>query len=146
MARKFEGVRDQWLLDNHHRFLNEALRKGTLQLGPAGKAVPLTPKFEKLINAVLDNNYYFMQSYYHRALSSVLKNLNSTRGRKTQEKVRRLKTEIFEANSFPEKMIEYYLDRETISNFEEGIDRFPDLYRDHLQTYYWELKKWDKNP
>ncbi len=38
------------------------------------------------------------------------------------------------------------LDRETISNFEEGIDRFPDLYRDHLQTYYWELKKWDKNP
>jgi len=38
------------------------------------------------------------------------------------------------------------LDRETISNFEAGIERFPDLYRDHLQTYYWELKKWSKNP
>ncbi len=121
VARKFEELLDQALLDNHHRFLNDALRKGTLQLGPAGKDVPLTPKFEKLINAVLDNNYYFMQSYYHRALSSVLKNLNSTRGRKTQEKVRRLKTEIFEANSFPEKMIEYYLDRETIS-YEELKD------------------------
>jgi len=115
VARKFEELLDKCLLDNHHRFLNDALRKGTLQLGPAGRDVPLTPKFEKLINAVLDNNYYFMQSYYHRALSSVLKNLNSTRGRKTQEKVRRLKTAIFEANSFPEKMIEYYLDRETIS-------------------------------
>lgn len=121
VARKFEELLDQALLDNHHRFLNDALRKGTLQLGPAGKDVPLTPKFEKLINAVLDNNYYFMQSYYHRALSSVLKNLNSTRGRKTQEKVRRQKTEIFEANSFPEKMIEYYLDRETIS-YEELKD------------------------
>jgi len=121
VARKFEELLDQCLLDNHHRFLNDALRKGTLQLGPAGREVPLTPKFEKLINAVLDNNYYFMQSYYHRALSSVLKNLNSTRGRKTQEKVRRKKTEIFELNSFPEKMIEYYLDRETIS-YEELKD------------------------
>lgn len=121
VARKFEELLDQVLLENHHRFLNDALRKGTLRLGPEGKNVPLTPKFEKLINAVLDNNYFFMQSYYHRALSGVLKNLNSTRGRKTQEKVRRLKTEIFEANSFPEKMIEYYLDRETIS-YEELKD------------------------
>lgn len=121
VARKFEELLDEALLTNHHRFLNDALHKGTLQLGPAGKQVPLTPKFEKLIHAVLDNNYYFMQSYYHRALSSVLKNLNSSRGRKTQEKVRQLKTRIFEANSFPEKMIEYYLDRETIS-YEELKD------------------------
>jgi len=36
------------------------------------------------------------------------------------------------------------LDPEVISNFEEGIDEFPDRYRQALQTYYWELKKWSQ--
>lgn len=38
------------------------------------------------------------------------------------------------------------LDSDTVSNFKEGIDRFPELYRDHLETYYRELQKWDKRP
>jgi hypothetical protein len=36
------------------------------------------------------------------------------------------------------------LDPEVIANFEEGIDEFPDRYRQALQTYYWELKKWSQ--
>lgn len=38
------------------------------------------------------------------------------------------------------------LNGEIVSNFEEGIETFPDLYRDHLQSYYREMKKWDKKP
>ncbi|MDF1535194.1 MAG: hypothetical protein P1S46_01670 [bacterium] len=38
------------------------------------------------------------------------------------------------------------LDPGIISNFEEGIESFPDRYREPLQTYYWELKKWSQKP
>ena len=37
------------------------------------------------------------------------------------------------------------LDEETISIFEENLERFPDRYREQLNNYYWELKKWSLN-